>query len=205
MNFVEDIVDLDPNCDQEPVYMGDCILRRMLTRTMGRQAARTRNGKAFVEFVVGGQTVQELLRRVKKSAEPKSMWYRDLRDRDVVLMVGANNILRGKVKRIGHIRRVYAWFLSTLRKFGVRRVFMCTLTPMFFEGRWQVEEVKMANLAMIDLAKHYPELVRIVDCHHTFVQYWDFQRRFYDGNDLIHPNIYGLWILRDLIQDALRS
>lgn len=148
------------------LFMGDSILRRMLSQVHGWTPYKSGNGKSSLHFCVGGQTCQQLRRRLKKASEPGSMWNHELRDQNVVLMIGTNCALRKLMSRYGHVRRVLAWLIADLRRYGVKKVYFCTLPPLFRDDQQHV--VNLFNQAVYSLCEQYSDHLVLVDVQAQF-------------------------------------
>lgn len=180
------------------VWIGDSILRRMLQSIFGCRTFRTANGKMGCDFCIGGQTVQQLRRRLMKCKSYSSPWKRFLMGETVVLLIGTNNILSNPFQRYGHARRCMSWVLSTLKGMGVKKIFLCTLPPLFVADYDRI--VQIVNKVLKDLSMQYGDLVVTVDVYSRFRN----QRQLFE-KDGIHPNRSGLRVLHETICGKIDS
>lgn len=181
------------------IFMGDSILRRMLSDVYGWKPYRSGNGKFSLQFCVGGQTCQQLRRRLKKGQKVGSMWNHELSGQDVVLMIGTNCVLRKLMSEYGHVRRTLAWLIADLRRYGVKKILFCTLPPLFRHDQQTV--LAMFNGAISDLCKQHPDFLVFLDVHAQFSVHSSFIRFF--NADLIHPNQQGSELIWNTIQGYL--
>lgn len=179
-------------------YLGSSILRDVITTHFGYRALRrertTDRGRGFVysaDFCIGGQTVSQLIKRIRHARDLAPVVY---------VMIGVNDILR---RRRYHTikceyRRLIKWLL---RKDGVRHIILLSPIPT---PRYNVRQMQVWRLLcdfVLRSSAHPSGMVRSFHAGSHFLVNGSVRRDLF-RRDRLHPNRCGMALLRDILLDA---
>lgn len=169
-------------------FLGDSLLRRMLENIYRLPWDRTvPRGQKCIGFCVGGQTVNQLIRRLTNREE-------ELASKDVIILIGTNDVLQLKERTPGQIRRVYRMLIRKVKRCGQRRIVLCTLPPLR-RSQLQSQLINRYNAVIRDVATE--EEIRLVDLYHIMDDRFDLL-----ANDGIHHNRRRMCMIDRAIMQA---
>lgn len=144
--------------------MGDSILRRV-NEFLNVKSFRPGN-KLCSELCVGGQTVKQLVRRVEASQIEQTVWHQNFIGKNVVILIGTNNVLQNKITRT-EFARPLKWLISECLKLSPAALIICTVPPILKskclnDATIAINEViKMVaikkNIHMVDTREYFQE------------------------------------------------
>ncbi|KAF5301293.1 hypothetical protein FQR65_LT19229 [Abscondita terminalis] len=169
-------------------YGGDSNLRRYLKWIKKKSQYKTSTNKIAVELAIGGQTISQLHKRLKRC---QSKNYTFKIGRKITLLIGSNDILKGH--SFTTMRKGITRVLSLLKSSEVNDVRLITLPPYQQGSKLQHNKIKSYNKFMLRL--RYPN-VTVIDLYRCIQ---DYGGDFFE-TDGIHLNMRGMLLLKDLLQ-----
>lgn len=147
------------------IFLGDSILRRV-NELLHVKSFRSGNKKICNELCVGGQTVKQLVRRIKSSQNERSLWYQNFFGKNIILMIGTNNVLQNTISRV-QFARPLKWLVSECLKLSPAALIICTLPPILKNKNLNDatisinETIKMVatekNIHVVNIREHFPD------------------------------------------------
>lgn len=171
------------------VFLGGSLLRRILSDIYKMRAVRTTaKHKLRIGLCVGGQTINQLLRRLRGHEwHVKGKW--------TIVLVGTNDCLQRKTRGDGKIWQAYRRLLHKIKRCGPKGIVLCTLPPLFQQDRLINDLIPIYNHVIRRVARE--EKVVLADLHTKLDGRWDCMLK--DG---IHHNTNGMYMIVHAVQEA---
>lgn len=168
-----------------PIYLGDSVLRQLLSSIFQMDSFKTPNGKIACQLCVGGQKVNNLQRRLREGLKyKKSMWRAKITGSICVILIGSNDCLQGTP--IERFEKTYDWLLRDLRRMKPLKIIICNLPPL---RDYSVETYNNS------IKKISPKHGQMVDLYSTLKERND-EVLLPDG---VHLNRRGLQVILDTL------
>ncbi|XP_031327881.1 uncharacterized protein LOC116159113 [Photinus pyralis] len=175
--------------------LGASNLRRygnkvLLQRNCRMKVLNQKNVKIYVQLAIGGQTIAQLQKRGQRCKSPNFSYKLA---KEVVLMIGTNDILRNTkyhIMRTGLLR-----ILTSLKSQEVRKVYLCTLAPILGATETQRAALDQYN----NFIRGYTDRrVQVCDINAALGG-----RRECFETDGIHLNDYGIQVVHSVLPGEL--
>lgn len=171
-------------------FVGASVFRRILTDIFKKPIKRI-NNKLCASVCVGGQTVRQMIKRIKKVKNSHSEWYEELSSYHYsAIMPGINDSLKNvSTKRF---KRDLKWLLREVKMCNNwKGIILCTLPPQMRKNK----NLIMFNNIIRNIAKSYQ--MKLVDLN-NLLTIDDI------GRDGLHPHRNGLKKILELIMNYLK-